>query len=220
MSDLTLVPVNGEPRILDLQLAERLGFDRPRKIRDLISRNIEKLKQINICPTVGQIHDGPGRPTKAYYLDQKQSIFLCMKADTANAFEVQLEIIDVFAAYLRGESGLSARPARSEEEVLVTISGTWKTYALFLEQKTGQCYRALPPTAASATPERTPATRKVKPRRARPMTQVEHEKIRELFNQGMSRLDISRAIGRDKRCIDRSLERMTSTGMEATDDAR
>jgi hypothetical protein len=34
MNALTLTPVDGEPRIFDLTLAERLGFEQPRDIRN------------------------------------------------------------------------------------------------------------------------------------------------------------------------------------------
>lgn len=40
---LVLTPLNGEPRIHDLLLAEQLGFEEPRSIRKLIKRNEEKL---------------------------------------------------------------------------------------------------------------------------------------------------------------------------------
>lgn len=53
-NSLTLTPIEGEPRIHDLQLAERLGFDRPRKIRDIIKRNQVKLLKFGGCPTVGR----------------------------------------------------------------------------------------------------------------------------------------------------------------------
>jgi len=100
---LTVHPVNGEPRIRDLDLAERLGFDRPAKIRELIKRNAEKLKKFSVLPAVGKTSgESGGRPTEEYYLDQKQAIWLCMKSETDNAFEVQQEIVRVFDGWLNG----------------------------------------------------------------------------------------------------------------------
>ena len=61
-TSITLVDVNGEPRIRDIELAERLGFADPRMIRKLIARNAEKLKQFSILSTVEIIHEGAGRP--------------------------------------------------------------------------------------------------------------------------------------------------------------
>ena len=100
---LILTPINGEPRVHDLLLAERLGFSQPRDIRKLINRNEAKLLKFGICATVARIHEGAGRPTNEYYLNKKQSIFIAMKSETEKAFEVQEDIIRVYDAYLNGE---------------------------------------------------------------------------------------------------------------------
>jgi hypothetical protein len=105
MKNLTLTPINGEPRIQDLMLGERLGFDRPRDIRKLIVRNIENLNKINQCATVARIPEDGGREVTEYYLDRKQSIFITMKSDAPRAFEVQMEIIEVYDAWQRGDLG-------------------------------------------------------------------------------------------------------------------
>ncbi len=102
-STLTLTPINGEPRIHDLQLAEHLGFERPVKIRDMIKRNEAKLLKFGILPTVGKIHEAAGRPTSEFFLNQQQSIWLCMKSETDKAFDVQVEIVHVYDAYLCGD---------------------------------------------------------------------------------------------------------------------
>lgn len=98
---LTLTPINGEPRVRDLHLAERLGFDRPRKIRDIIKRNHDKLLNFWGCPTVERLVEG--NQTAEFYLNQRQAIFICMKSETERAFDVQVEIVRVFDAYLNGE---------------------------------------------------------------------------------------------------------------------
>lgn len=100
---LTLTPINGEPRVHDLSLAEKLGFDRPLNIRNIIKRNEAKLLNFGILSTVEKIHEGAGRPTSEFYLNQKQAIFLCMKSETERAFDVQVEIVRVFDAYLNGD---------------------------------------------------------------------------------------------------------------------
>ena len=38
-STFPLTVISGEPRVYDIHLAERLGFERPRDIRKLIKRN-------------------------------------------------------------------------------------------------------------------------------------------------------------------------------------
>lgn len=107
-SAITLTPVNGEPRVNDLALAEKLGFERPVKIRDMIKRNQAKLLKFGILPTVGKIHEGAGRPTDEFYLNQKQAIFICMKSETEKAFDVQADIVRVFDAYLSGVAPVTA----------------------------------------------------------------------------------------------------------------
>ena len=103
-STLPLTVISGEPRVHDLALAERLGFDQPRDIRKLIKRNEAKLLSFGVCATVAQTSgELGGRPTAAFYLNQKQAIFVCMKSETDRAFDVQVEIVRVFDAYLNGD---------------------------------------------------------------------------------------------------------------------
>lgn len=100
-TSLTLTPINGEPRVHDLQLAERLGFAEPRMIRNLIKRNEDKLLKFGVCYAVEQTYGAQGgRPATEFYLNQRQAIFICMKSETDRAFDVQVEIVHVFDAYL------------------------------------------------------------------------------------------------------------------------
>lgn len=99
---LTLTPINGEPRVHDLQLAERLGFDEPRAIRKLIKRNEAKLLSFGTRSTVSRVTI-TGQPSEEFYLNQRQAIFICMKSETDRAFDVQVEIVRVFDAYLTGD---------------------------------------------------------------------------------------------------------------------
>lgn len=98
---LTLTPINGEPRIQDLHLANQLGFDRPRDIRKIIKRNEAKLLSFGGCATVARVVEG--NETTEFYLNQRQAIFVCMKSETERAFDVQVEIVRVFDAYLNGD---------------------------------------------------------------------------------------------------------------------
>jgi len=100
---LTITPVNGEPRIRDIDLAKRLGFDRPRDIRKLIERHLEKINEFSRCATVERRPENGGTPFVEYYLDRQQSLFICMKSETDNAFEVQVDIIRVYDAHLSGK---------------------------------------------------------------------------------------------------------------------
>ena len=107
---LSLTPVNGELRIYDLHLAERLGFSQAFDIRKLIKRYEAKLLNFGILATVAKIHEGAGRPTNEYYLNQKQAIFVCMKSETDKAADVQVEIVHVFDAYLNGQLSVQPTP--------------------------------------------------------------------------------------------------------------
>lgn len=103
--------VNHEPRLYDLRLAERLGFERPRDIRKMIERNRAELEGYGeICATVAQNTDprGRGRPGTEYYLNEGQSLLLCMFSRTEKAAEVRKEVIEVYMAYRIDNGGLGA----------------------------------------------------------------------------------------------------------------
>jgi phage antirepressor YoqD-like protein len=103
---LTPEPIEGELRIRDQDLASRLGFERPRKIRDMIKRWMLELERMGPCPTVGRVING-GEATE-FYLNRKQAIFITAKSETPAATEITIEIIERFDAYERGEGGDAA----------------------------------------------------------------------------------------------------------------
>uniref|UniRef100_UPI0025E17B7C hypothetical protein n=1 Tax=uncultured Thiodictyon sp. TaxID=1846217 RepID=UPI0025E17B7C len=107
-TSLSLTPIDGEPRIHDLTLAVWLGFDRPVNIRNIVKRNEAKLLKFGPLSTVERVINGGN--AKEFYLNQKQSIFICMKSETANAFDVQVEIVHVFDAHLNGGRPVAALP--------------------------------------------------------------------------------------------------------------
>ena len=54
---------DGEPCVHDLRLSEALGFERPRKIRELIRRNESELTRYGLIrPTVGRIKPSGTNP--------------------------------------------------------------------------------------------------------------------------------------------------------------
>lgn len=125
-----LTVIQDEPRILDLELARALEFERPLDIRKLIKRNIKKLKQINVLATVAQTTgEEGGRPTEVYYLDQKQAIFICMKSETARAFDIQIEIIKVYYDFING----TYRP-KDEIELMLQSMKNMKQQMLGFQQ--------------------------------------------------------------------------------------
>lgn len=116
-NSLVLVEIDGEPRVHDLVLAERLGFAEPRTIRKIIKRNESRLLKFGTRSTVSRV-TVTGHEFDEFYLNQRQAIFICMKSETERAFDVQAEIIRVFDAYLKGE--VQVKPAElTREQILV-----------------------------------------------------------------------------------------------------
>ena len=101
---LAVAELEGEPRIRDLDLAERLGFDRPRDIRKLIERNMAEVEMMGVCATVAQT-SGPkgGRPTREFYLNEEQSLLVSVLSDAPNAPAVRAMLVRTFVAYRRGQ---------------------------------------------------------------------------------------------------------------------
>lgn len=101
---------NDEPRVLDLRLAEALGFERARDVRKLIERNMEELESHGlICAMVAQIKPdennprGAGKPGTEYHLNETQALLVCMFSRTVKAAEVRRLLIEVFMAWRKGE---------------------------------------------------------------------------------------------------------------------
>lgn len=89
-------------RIEDVELARRLGFARPRKIRELIETHVKggDLPGIHVRPTTGRtlMPKGGERETvvDAYWLTLEEALFITAKSDTKTANEVLKTIIRVF----------------------------------------------------------------------------------------------------------------------------
>jgi len=101
-----LVTTDAEPRVLDLRLSEALGFERPRKIRDLITRNMAEIEAHGPAPHRGALVERPQGGTvevTEYWLNEPQALLVCMFARTARAAEVRKNLIEVFMAWRRGQ---------------------------------------------------------------------------------------------------------------------
>lgn len=104
VSPFAVTVLDNEPRVRDIDLAERLGFDRPRKIRELIARYREEIEAFGICPTVGQNHaGGRGRPTTEYYLNEEQALLIAAVSNAPAAPAVRRALIKTFVALRRGQ---------------------------------------------------------------------------------------------------------------------
>ena len=102
MTDLTtqhVDAIDGEPRILDLTLAERLGFTRPRTIRQLIERNRSELERYGVI--AARCRDYQNWHFIEYWLNQIQALLVCLFSRTERAVEVREAVITVFTRWRR-----------------------------------------------------------------------------------------------------------------------
>jgi hypothetical protein len=99
--DLITMADDDEPRVLDVRLAERLEFSRPRDVRQLIERNQGELGRYGTLRCDVAKSTG-GRPPTEYYLNEAQALLICMRSDAPRAADVRAELIAVFQAWRHG----------------------------------------------------------------------------------------------------------------------
>jgi hypothetical protein len=120
-----LVIHNGEPRLLDLKVAEALEYAEPRAIRKLIQRNLDEFMRYGevfatvantsadddnrasvarIRDTVSQTTRKVGRPGNEFYLNEAQSLLACSLSDTPKAPDARQMIILGFMAGRKGDT--------------------------------------------------------------------------------------------------------------------
>jgi len=104
MRAFNVAPINGEPRVLDLEIAGRLIYENEYMIRQLIERNRSELERYGVLFTAKKTSgiEG-GRPGIEYWLNEPQSVLVCMLSKTPRAADVRQELIEVFLAYRRGD---------------------------------------------------------------------------------------------------------------------
>lgn len=113
--------INHEPRILDLRLAEALGFEKPRDIRPLIERHKAALERLGqVCRTVRQTSAKGGRPTTETHLNKKQAIYIASKSETANAVDLVIHVIEVFDSATKCQLKPPAKPRGGQREIEAT----------------------------------------------------------------------------------------------------
>ena len=104
---LVLTWPDKKPRILDLELAERLGYDRPRAIRILIRRLLESgqirdVKQHDSTRTLelNLVADETGTTVGEieYWLTEEQALFVCARSHTGRDAEAIGRVIASFVA--------------------------------------------------------------------------------------------------------------------------
>jgi hypothetical protein len=101
-----LRPFEGEPRVHDLRLADVLGYQGAKEVRQTIRRHRDELlmhgvlAQSEAKPLRGSTG---GRPERAFMLNEPQALLVCMFSRTERAAQVRNQIIQVFLAYRRGQ---------------------------------------------------------------------------------------------------------------------
>ncbi len=96
-----LTDFEGEARILDIRLAEALGFERSRDIRKLIDRNSEELEEYGeLRATVAR---GGNQQATEYHLNMEQALTVSVLSNAKKAPFVRQMLIRVFMSWMRGE---------------------------------------------------------------------------------------------------------------------
>jgi len=120
-------PGDDEPRILDVVLAERLGFSKPADIRKLVKRLEEQGKLPGVLRhrhvATSQMPTGGERTYEslAYYLDEKNALRVIRRCETDKADDVMEEVITVYLAY---RHGTLAPAAPSVDHPAITAAAT------------------------------------------------------------------------------------------------
>ncbi len=89
-------------KVRDVDLAQRLVYKRPEKIRDLIRRLISegKLNDVEVFTPAGKTSGG--RPAREYWLTEAQALKVVAKSETAKADALLDEVIRVFMLAVDG----------------------------------------------------------------------------------------------------------------------
>ena len=98
--EIGLTEIDGEPRARDIEVAERLGFGRPRDIRKLIERNRAEFDALGGCATVARLVEG--NEVNEFWLNEEQSLLAAALSKTENAAAVRAMLIRCFVAWRRG----------------------------------------------------------------------------------------------------------------------
>jgi hypothetical protein len=99
--------IDGEPRVLDTELATKLGMDRPTNIRQVIDRNrdeIEGFGPLHSANALVEIGSGARRSVSAYYLNEEQALLVSILSRAPNAPAVRAGLIRAFVAFRRGQA--------------------------------------------------------------------------------------------------------------------
>lgn len=94
---------DGEPRVGDVEMAERLGYANVKDFRALILRHSKTLKQFNVLRAVRDRNENGGRPVTTYSLTEQQAIYVIAKCEMPTAIEITVAVIKAFVAFRRSQ---------------------------------------------------------------------------------------------------------------------
>lgn len=122
---LCIVEGDDEPRIRDLDVAEKLGFSRSRDFRKLVKNNLTELSRYGeIRATVtrnGKINEltgaGPGAPATVYMLNEQQALLMCMFSNTPKAADVREAVIKAYVEWRRGPATIRGELELTRAEI-------------------------------------------------------------------------------------------------------
>ena len=96
-----------EPYIPDIELGKRLGFQRPRAIRQIIKRwqKAGALRDIRCVARQESAPRGVARniPAIQFFIGEADALFIITKSETDVAIQITQQIIDVFMSWRRGQ---------------------------------------------------------------------------------------------------------------------
>lgn len=107
---------DGEPRVRDVHLATRLGYDRPRKVRELIERMVADGEIADVSPraTVARgLRRGNSvaeQTVTEFWLTEEQALLVAVRSATPKAMEVRRDLVRVYIAVRRGVLVVPASP--------------------------------------------------------------------------------------------------------------
>lgn len=113
---------NNEPRVRDLDLAERLGYAQPRDIRKLVKtyQKSGDLSQDDVRAVVARTRVGIAeRNVTEFWLSEAAALFIVTKSETKNAIALTKEMIRVFMLVRRGMIETQPSPELGELKSMV-----------------------------------------------------------------------------------------------------
>lgn len=121
INDLHLVA--DEPRVLDTRIGERLGMAQPLDIRRTIETNRNELEMHGeVFAHSAKTSPKGGRPGTEYWLNEAQTLLLCMFSKTENAALIRKEVIEVYLAYRQGRAPSHETTSQTDATVAIRFS--------------------------------------------------------------------------------------------------